>query len=76
MVALVLMVAYAAALALRQPFIPGTILFVTVFVTIFNWSEKSTQQRLKTAIGALLLATITAVVIQFLFEQIFYVRLP
>lgn len=76
MVALVLMVAYAAALALRQPFIPGTILFVTLFVTVFNWADKSMQQRLKTACGALLLATITAIVIQFLFEQIFFVRLP
>ncbi|WP_265502652.1 tripartite tricarboxylate transporter TctB family protein [Paracoccus beibuensis] len=75
-IALMLMVAYAASLALRQPFIPCTTLFVTVFVTVFNWQDRNTGKRLSTIIGALLLAGATAIAIEFIFEQIFFVRLP
>lgn len=75
-VALVLMVAYAASLALRQPFVLCTTLFVTVFITVFNWQDHSTGQRLRTIVGALLLAGATAISIEFVFEQIFFVRLP
>ena len=74
--ALVLMVAYAAALATRQPFVPSTVLFVTVFVTLFNWQGQDPGRRIRTVLGALAMAAACAFAIEFVFEQLFFVRLP
>jgi hypothetical protein len=77
LVALVLMLVYSIALALRQPFIPWTIGFVALFVIVFNWNDASTiQKRAKLVAGALVLALSTAFIVQFVFEDLFYVRLP
>jgi hypothetical protein len=77
LVALVLMLAYSIALALRQPFIPWTIGFVSLFVIVFNWKGAGTApKRAKLAAGAVALAVATAFVVQFVFEDLFYVRLP
>lgn len=74
--ALLLMVAYAAALALRQPFVPLTVAFVALFVAGFNWRGRGVRARLRLAAGALALGGATALTVEFVFEQLFYVRLP
>lgn len=74
--ALVLMVIYAAALALRQPFLPWTIGFVALFVAAFNWHGRPARARLRLVAGALALGVATAVSVEFVFEELFYVRLP
>lgn len=74
---LVYMVFYAALLATRQPFVPITIVFIALFVVTFNWREgRGTAARLRLLAGALVLAAATAFLIEFVFEQIFFVRLP
>ena len=74
--ALVMMVGYAALLATRQPFLPATIAFVTAFVVAFNWEGRDGKSRAKVIAGALTLAVCTAVAVQFVFETLFFVRLP
>lgn len=76
LIALVLMIAYAAAFALRQPFVPCTVAFITLFITAFNWEDRTPRSRLRTAAGALALGLATAFTVEFVFESIFYVRLP
>jgi len=76
MLALVLMVAYAAALALRQPFVPSTVLFITVFATAFNWAGRGWRPKARVVAGALVLALVTGFTVEFLFETVFFVRLP
>lgn len=77
LIALVIMVGYAVALMLRQPFVPWTILFVTLFVVVFNWSSAASGRRkARLVAGALTLAVCTAFLVQFVFEDLFYVRLP
>ncbi len=76
-VALVMMVVFAAALSLRQPFVPWTTGFVTLFVVAFNWAEKTdTRGRLILVGGALVLGLATALILRFVFEDLFFVRLP
>lgn len=74
--ALVLMVGYAAAFALRQPFVPATVLFVWTFVTVFNWRETKGVSRLRLIGGALVLALAVGVSVEFVFETFFFLRLP
>ncbi|MFV0335869.1 MAG: tripartite tricarboxylate transporter TctB family protein [Tropicimonas sp.] len=76
LLALVLMVAYAAAFALRQPFVPCTIAFVTLFVTFFNWQGRGTAERMRVLAGAFALGLATGFAVEFVFETIFYIRLP
>mgnify|MGYP003114489716 CR=1 FL=1 len=76
LIAAALMVAYAWALTSGVSFIPLTTVFVTVFVTAFNWDARSTPSRVKTVVGSAVMAVIFAFVLQFVFEQLFYVRLP
>jgi hypothetical protein len=77
MIALILMVVYAAALILRQPFVPWTIGFIAFFVILFNWSGAiGLLRRAKLVGGALALGVCTAFIVQFVFEDVFYVRLP
>ena len=75
--ALVMMVAFAAALAMGQPFVPWTTGFVTLFVVAFNWAETSERRgRLILIGGAFALGLSTALILQFVFEDLFFVRLP
>lgn len=74
--ALLMMVAYAMALALRQPFVPLTVAFVALFVAAFNWRGRDAKARLRLAAGALALGVATALTVEFVFERLFYVRLP
>lgn len=76
LVALVLMVSYAAAFALRQPFVPATVLFLWAFVTVFNWGEATGKARLWLVAGALVLALAVGFSVEFVFETFFFVRLP
>lgn len=76
LIAAALMVAYAWALTVGVNFIPLTTVFVTVFVTAFNWQARATSSRIKTVIGSAVMAILFAFVLQFVFEQLFYVRLP
>lgn len=77
MVAMVLMVGYAIALILRQPFLPWTIGFIALFVIVFNWPEATgPMRRARLILGALALGACTAFLVQFVFEDLFYVRLP
>lgn len=77
LIALALMVGYAVALSVRQPFVPWTVGFVALFVIVFNWQRSpDTGQRLKLVAGALVLALGTAFAVEFVFEDLFYVRLP
>lgn len=74
--ALALMLIYAVALSLRQPFVPWTAGFVALFVTAFNWSGRSVGARAKLIAGALALGLATAFSVEFVFEDLFFVRLP
>ncbi|MDY8108732.1 tripartite tricarboxylate transporter TctB family protein [Fulvimarina sp. 2208YS6-2-32] len=74
--ALVLMFVYASFLAFRQPFLPATIVFVALFVIVFNWQDRDTAARLKLLVGASVLGIATGFVVEFIFETLFYVRLP
>ncbi|TCT12496.1 tripartite tricarboxylate transporter TctB family protein [Tepidamorphus gemmatus] len=77
LLALALMVVYAAALMLRQPFVPWTIGFIALFVVTFNWSAAATApQKGRLIAGALLLGLCTALAVRFVFEDLFYIRLP
>lgn len=74
--ALLLMVSYAAAFALRQPFVPCTVLFVSAFVVLFNWREARGRAQLRLVAGALALGLAVGFAVEFVFETVFYVRLP
>ena len=71
-----LMVLYAWGLVERLPFVVLTIVFVSVFVIAFNWEDRSWADRAKTVAGALVVATATGFLLEFVFEGLFYVRLP
>ncbi|WP_162164333.1 tripartite tricarboxylate transporter TctB family protein [Roseivivax isoporae] len=74
--ALVLMFGYAAAFALRQPFVLCTVIFIWAFVILFNWREAWGAARLRLVAGALVLALAVGFSVEFVFENLFYVRLP
>lgn len=76
LVAGAMMVSYALALTYGLPFIALTVVFVTLFILSFNWHGKTQRQRLITFVGALVMAAIFAATLEFVFEQLFYVRLP
>lgn len=75
-VAGVLMVSYALALTQGLPFTPLTVVFVTVFIVAFNWQRQNRRQKMITCGGAAVLAMVFAVTLEFVFEQLFFVRLP
>lgn len=74
--ALALITLYAASIATRQPFVVCTVIFITVFVAVFNWRERALADRVKTLLGAAALGLAVAFALEFVFESIFYVRLP
>ncbi|SIR00318.1 Tripartite tricarboxylate transporter TctB family protein [Rhizobium sp. RU33A] len=75
-VAGVLMVSYALALTFGLPFTPLTVLFVTLFIMAFNWQGQNPRQKMITCGGAAVMAMVFAVTLEFVFEQLFFVRLP
>ena len=75
-VAGVLMVSYAFALTFGLSFTPLTVVFVTLFIMAFNWQGQSRRQKMITCGGAAVLAMVFAVTLEFVFEQLFFVRLP
>lgn len=75
-VAGVMMVTYALALTIGLPFIALTVVFVTLFIATFNWRGRTQRQRMITLVGAAVMAAIFAGTLEFVFEQLFYVRLP
>ena len=76
LIACVMMVGYAWALVERVPFIPLTTVFILLFVATFNWQGRSMASRAKTFAGAAVMAAAVALLLQFVFEQLFFVRLP
>ncbi|QEE43241.1 hypothetical protein FVA81_00895 (plasmid) [Rhizobium sp. WL3] len=75
-VAGLMMVGYALALTLGLPFTPLTVVFVTVFIGAFNWQGQTMRQKMITFGGAAVMGLIFAVTLEFVFEQLFFVRLP
>jgi hypothetical protein len=75
-VAGLMMVGYALALTLGLPFTPLTVVFVTVFIVAFNWQGQTMRQKMITCGGAAVMGLIFAVTLEFVFEQLFFVRLP
>ncbi|MCF3932696.1 tripartite tricarboxylate transporter TctB family protein [Acuticoccus sp. M5D2P5] len=71
--ALGLCLLYAAGLVGRMPFMAATGIFVFLFVAAFSWGRASAARMLMMALA---LAVGTAVLVTFLFEKIFLVRLP
>jgi hypothetical protein len=68
---------YAIVLVGRLPFWLATGLFVFAFIASFEWkADDPRAARLKKLAAALVIAAGTAVVVPFLFEKMFLVRLP
>ena len=73
-----LMLAYAAGLVGHGvPFWLATWLFVSGYIAIFEWKMRAERgQRLRGIALALLYGGSTALVVSYVFQEIFYVRLP
>jgi putative tricarboxylic transport membrane protein len=72
-----LCVIYAVLLVGRVPFWLATGLFVFVFIVAFEWQETgSNAGRLRMLAVAIVIAAATAIVVSFVFEYLFLVRLP
>jgi len=77
LVALLLMAGYAVGLIGRLPFRTATFLFVLTFLLVFRLPQvRGTRVRLREAAGAVVLALAVALAVGFVFESLFYVRLP
>ncbi len=59
------------------PFWLGTALFVTAFVFLFQYAKrKASGQTIRGVVVALACGVLTALAVTYVFEQLFYVRLP
>ena len=59
------------------PFWLGTALFVTAFVFLFQYAERKVQGKtIRGIVVALACGVLTAAAVQYVFEDLFYVRLP
>jgi Tripartite tricarboxylate transporter TctB family len=68
---------YAAGLVGTLPFWLATFVFVTAFVTVFEWPlATSRADRLRRLAFAPLLGAVTAAAVTLLFQHVFLVRLP
>ena len=76
LVAMAMMIVYGALLGTRQPFVPATIVFITLFIAVFNWQGRSGASRARIIAGALAVGAGTAFFVEFVFETLFLVRLP
>jgi hypothetical protein len=74
---LALSLLYAGALIGRVHFLAGTFIFVLAFILVFDWGAAPTHKgRIRLAVTAALQAALTALVVWYVFENIFLVRLP
>lgn len=74
---LLLTLGYAAFLVGNLPFWLATLIFIFLFIALFEWqSEATSAQKLRTLGIALLQAVLVAAAVTFVFERIFLVRLP
>lgn len=77
LLALLLMAGYAIGLVGRVPFRVATFVFVLTFVLLFRLPRaENAQARLRETLFAVSLAAATALGVGFVFEYLFYVRLP
>jgi hypothetical protein len=68
---------YATGLVGRAPFWLATCLFVFAFIAVFEWdSADAAPARLRKLAVAAAIAVATAIVIPYVFEYLFLVRLP
>lgn len=74
---LLLTLGYAVFLVGTLPFWLATLVFVFLFISIFEWqTEATSSQKLRSLGIALLQAVLVAAAVTFVFERIFLVRLP
>ena len=74
---LLLTLGYAAGLVGRLPFWLATLLFVFLFVALFEWQKDAAVPKKMRMLGAALLqAVLVAATVTYVFERIFLVRLP
>ncbi len=74
---LVLTFGYAAGLVGRIPYWLATVIFVFLFITLFEWKGASGPgQRVKTIGFALVQAVLVAAAVTAVFQYLFLVRLP
>lgn len=76
LVALGLMLIYGLGLIGRMPFGVATFFFVAAFVFVFNLPVAGRRALAILAAKALVTGALVAVIVQFVFETIFLVRLP
>jgi Tripartite tricarboxylate transporter TctB family len=75
--AALLCVLYSVGLIGRLPFWMATVVFVTLFIALFEWESGLTaRDRLRPLATALAQGLITGLLVTLVFEKIFYVRLP
>jgi putative tricarboxylic transport membrane protein len=68
---------YAVALVGRLPFWLASGLFVFAFIAAFEWRAADARKvRLRKLAGAAAIAVVAALAISYLFETLFFVRLP
>lgn len=76
---LLLTLGYAAGLVGRLPFWLATLLFVFLFVALFEWQGDASipkKKKMRMLVAALLQAVLVAAIVTYVFERIFLVRLP
>lgn len=74
---LVLCLVYAVVLVGHAPFWLATSLFVFVFIAAFEWKPgDDRRRRIIKLVFATVIAAISAIVVPFVFETLFLVRLP
>jgi len=70
-------IAYAGVLIGRVPFWLATLLFVLAFILFFDAAQATTRnQRLRLCLTASVQAVLTALIVTYVFEYVFRVRLP
>ena len=76
LLALALMLVYSLGLVGRIDFGLATFLFITGFIILFNLPIKSGKAAALLALKAMATAAVTALIVVFAFQELFYVRLP
>ncbi len=74
--ALALMLVYSVGLVGRAPFAPSTAAFIAVFIIVFNLPAAGARDLAKLAAKAAVTAAVTTAAVVYVFQNLFYVRLP
>lgn len=75
--ALALCITYAGILVSQIPFWLATFIFVLAFILVFELSHADARQHwLRRAVVAALAAAVTSAAVSYVFQEIFFVRLP